>query len=453
MTTLTIKTTTTTTTTTTTRVRANGRRCVRSTAAVAARRVVVVKSANAPTGNTDGNAAAPTEGGAPQPMTDGTPIRAMPNGGGMPVPPMMYPPNAMQGYAQQQQQGYYAPVPPAAAASKGKSAGSDVPAWMWVGLGVALATVGGKFFGAKKQDMQTMMMQQMMKQFTSQAGGGMPGGAPGGMPGGMPGGFPPFPGAGSPAVDVKPSAPKPAAAAAPATPKPVTPATPTPATGSAARGSATTTQPTADVGESVKSEFAGFSDEPASTPVVEPTPVASSPFFDDDSDEGPAGAAAAGDDDDVSEEDLEYMQNMIRNPEMQKLMYPYLPEFMRNPQTFEMLLSNPQYKTQLKAMVKQMKSSGVGPGMPGMGMPDINSPEVQEQFAQMGMKPEDVLTQIMSDPELAAAFQNPKIQSAVMDCSTNPMNITKYQDDPEIMQTFEKLAALFPQDGMGVPQQ
>ena len=419
----------------------NGRRRVGSTA----RRVVVVKNsagANAPTNNANANA---TEGGAPQPMA-GTPTAATPNGG-MPVPPMMYPPNAMQGQGYQQQ-GYYAPVPPPVAASKGKSAGSDVPAWMWVGLGVALATVGGKFFGAKKQDMQTMMMQQMMKQFTSQAGGGMPGGMSGGMPGGMPGGFPPFPGAGSPAVDVKPSAPKPAAAAAPATPKPAAPAT-----GSAARGSATTTQPTADVGESVKSEFAGFSDEPASTPVVEPTPVASSPFFDDASDESPAGGAAAGDDDDVSEEDIEYMQNMIRNPEMQKLMYPYLPEFMRNPQTFEMLLSNPQYKTQLKAMVKQMKSSGVGPGMPGMGMPDINSPEVQEQFAQMGMKPEDVLTQIMSDPELAAAFQNPKIQSAVMDCSTNPMNITKYQDDPEIMQTFEKLAALFPQDGMGVPQQ
>ena len=36
---------------------------------------------------------------------------------------------------------------------------------------------------------------------------------------------------------------------------------------------------------------------------------------------------------------------------------------------------------------------GVG-GMGGGAMPDINSPEVQEQFAQMGMKPEDVLTQI-----------------------------------------------------------
>ena len=144
------------------------------------------------------------------------------------------------------------------------------------------------------------------------------------------------------------------------------------------------------------------------------------------------------------------MQEMIRNPEMQKLMYPYLPEFMRNPETFEMLLSNPQYKDQLKGIMLQMKAGGMGaPG--GMSMPDINSPEVQEQFAQMGMKPEDVLTQIMSAPELAQAFQDPKVQAAVMDCSTNPMNITKYQNDPQIMGVFEKLAALFPQDvsGMG----
>jgi hypothetical protein len=34
----------------------------------------------------------------------------------------------------------------------------------------------------------------------------------------------------------------------------------------------------------------------------------------------------------------------LRNPEMQKLMYPYLPEPMRNPATFEMLLDNPMYK-------------------------------------------------------------------------------------------------------------
>ena len=74
----------------------------------------------------------------------------------MPMPPTMYPPTTGQG----SQQYYYAPPPPPVAK---KSSGSDVPAWMWVGLGVALATVGGKIFGAKKQDMQSMMMQQMMK--------------------------------------------------------------------------------------------------------------------------------------------------------------------------------------------------------------------------------------------------------------------------------------------------
>ena len=161
-------------------------------------------------------------------------------------------------------------------------------------------------------------------------------------------------------------------------------------------------------------------------------------------------------DEEDDEASLEYMKNMIRNPEMQKLMYPYLPEFMRNSETFEMLLNNPQYKDQLKGIMKSMKSSGAmpGAGMGGMGggaMPDINSPEVQEQFAQMGMKPEDVLTQIMQDPELASAFQNPKVQAAVMDCSANPMNITKYQNDPEVMKTFEKLASLFPQAGGGAP--
>ena len=36
-----------------------------------------------------------------------------------------------------------------------------------------------------------------------------------------------------------------------------------------------------------------------------------------------------------------------------------------------------------------------------------------------------------------------------MDCSANPMNITKYQNDPEVMKTFEKLASLFPQAGGG----
>ena len=122
------------------------------------------------------------------------------------------------------------------------------------------------------------------------------------------------------------------------------------------------------------------------------------------------------------------------------MMYPYLPEMMRNPETFEMLLSNPMYKDQLKGIMKQMKAGG---GMDG-GMPDVNSPEVQAQFAAMGMTPQDAISKLMGDPELAMAFQNPKIQQAVMDCSSNPNNIMKYQNDPEIMSVFMKLATMFP---------
>jgi hypothetical protein len=38
----------------------------------------------------------------------------------------------------------------------------------------------------------------------------------------------------------------------------------------------------------------------------------------------------------------------------------------------------------------------------------------------------------MANPELAAGFQNPKVQAAIMDISQNPMNVVKYQNDPEV---------------------
>ena len=91
------------------------------------------------------------------------------------------------------------------------------------------------------------------------------------------------------------------------------------------------------------------------------------------------------------EAELAYMQEMLRNPQMQEMMYPYLPEMMRNPETFEMLLSNPMYKDQLRDIMRQMKAGGGADGAPGMGMPDVNSPEVQEQFAAMGMTPQDAI--------------------------------------------------------------
>lgn len=93
---------------------------------------------------------------------------------------------------------------------------------------------------------------------------------------------------------------------------------------------------------------------------------------------------------------------------MQKTLYPYLPEPMRNPETMEWMLSQPQYRQQMEQMMNQvdidkclwhlpeadlevlfpqMQGSA---GMPMGGMPDLNSPDVKAQFDQLGMSPQEV---------------------------------------------------------------
>ncbi len=47
------------------------------------------------------------------------------------------------------------------------------------------------------------------------------------------------------------------------------------------------------------------------------------------------------------------LEQFFRDPEMQKLLYKYLPEPMQNPQTFEWMLSNPQYRKQLEDIMQQ----------------------------------------------------------------------------------------------------
>ena len=49
---------------------------------------------------------------------------------------------------------------------------------------------------------------------------------------------------------------------------------------------------------------------------------------------------------------------VMQDPNMQKMLYPYLPEGMRNPQTFEWMMSNPEYRSQLEQMLeKQVRSA------------------------------------------------------------------------------------------------
>ncbi|KAG4995133.1 hypothetical protein JHK86_031960 [Glycine max] len=148
---------------------------------------------------------------------------------------------------------------------------------------------------------------------------------------------------------------------------------------------------------------------------------------------------------------VDALEKMMEDPTVQKMVYPYLPEEMRNPTTFKWMLQNPQYRQQLEEMLNNMGGSTEWDNrmMDTLKNFDLNSPEVKQQFDQIGLSPEEVISKIMANPEVAMAFQNPRVQAAIMDCSQNPMNITKYQNDKEVMDVFNKISELFP--GVGSP--
>ncbi|XP_031393768.1 protein TIC 40, chloroplastic [Punica granatum] len=143
---------------------------------------------------------------------------------------------------------------------------------------------------------------------------------------------------------------------------------------------------------------------------------------------------------------VDALEKMMEDPTVQKMVYPHLPEEMRNPETFKWMLQNPQYRQQLEEMLNNMGGSTEWDGrmMDSLKNFDLSSPEVKQQFDQIGLTPEEVISKIMANPDVAMAFQNPRVQQAIMDCSQNPMSIAKYQNDKEVMDVFNKISELFP---------
>jgi len=137
------------------------------------------------------------------------------------------------------------------------------------------------------------------------------------------------------------------------------------------------------------------------------------------------------------------MEQMLRDPNMQKMLYPYLPEAMRNPDSIEWMLNNPEVRKQMEGVFAS-SNMGMSPQMMEMmKQMDFSQDKVQQQFSELGLKPEDVINKVLATPDLAAGFSNPKVQQAIFDISQNPMNITKYQNDPEVMTVLEKVTELF----------
>lgn len=143
---------------------------------------------------------------------------------------------------------------------------------------------------------------------------------------------------------------------------------------------------------------------------------------------------------------VEALEKMMEDPTVQKMVYPYLPEEMRNPTTFKWMLQNPQYRQQLQDMLNNMGGTPEWDNrmMDTLKNFNLDSPDVKQQFDQIGLTPEEVISKIMANPDVAMAFQNPRVQAAIMDCSQNPMSIAKYQNDKEVMDVFNKISELFP---------
>ncbi|KAL6522240.1 hypothetical protein OROMI_032117 [Orobanche minor] len=146
---------------------------------------------------------------------------------------------------------------------------------------------------------------------------------------------------------------------------------------------------------------------------------------------------------------VEALGKMMEDPTVQKMVFPYLPEEFRNPTTFKRMLQNPQYRQQLQDMLNDM---GASPEWDNRMMDvlrnfDLSSPEIKQQFDQIGLTPEEVIPKVLADPEIAMAFQKPRVQAAIMDFCENPLSIAKYQNDKEVMNVFNKITKLFPGQG------
>lgn len=72
------------------------------------------------------------------------------------------------------------------------------------------------------------------------------------------------------------------------------------------------------------------------------------------------------------------------------------------------------------------------PNMMNM-MKDLDSSEMNKQLETLGLSPSEVINKIMAEPDLAAAFQKPKVMQAIMESQSNPLAIMNYQDDPDVM--------------------
>lgn len=154
-----------------------------------------------------------------------------------------------------------------------------------------------------------------------------------------------------------------AARASPVAPAAAATATATATPAAAADKPATGSSTAANGGTATATAQGGASSSGGAVDVVEPVvkeptgagaggggPQAAGFFTDVGEGGGAAGAGGAPQD---PAQMTAMMEKMLRDPNMQKMLYPYLPEPMRNPQSIEWMLNNPEVRKQMEGVFAQ----------------------------------------------------------------------------------------------------
>jgi len=137
------------------------------------------------------------------------------------------------------------------------------------------------------------------------------------------------------------------------------------------------------------------------------------------------------------DEAVDYMFEMLKNPQMRESLYQFLPENMRSPEMLESVMSSPAVKEQFKSMMtpellQQIKGF----------QNQVDSPQMKSQLESMNVSPDILMQKLMAEPEVVAMMQKPNVMQAVLDLQKDPANMSKYMNDPEVMQFMMKMNEL-----------
>ncbi|KAL3146922.1 hypothetical protein ABBQ38_014893 [Trebouxia sp. C0009 RCD-2024] len=136
------------------------------------------------------------------------------------------------------------------------------------------------------------------------------------------------------------------------------------------------------------------------------------------------------------------LEKMLQDPNLQKALYPSLPASMRNPEALRQLMDTPEFRSQIEQFIQGQMDENLQTVAKDSG---ISLDNLEEKLQDMDMNASDVYQIIMDEPELAKALEKPEVQAAFADCSKNPRNILKYQNDPDIVMVITRMQELFPQ--------